>query len=316
MWDLKIYEVAQSSLKRAHHLVSCISDKKPERSVQEVGLIAQEAIDGFRKLLGMVDRSVSSDHKRIKKGPLPRIQDVNPVELMECRNSSYKTSTQNSSQPFLSRQYFPLQSNKQASSIISRNSFSFGTGQASSSQTNSSAVVLPSDSISAMKQLSQQPNKCLISMAGSSINMNLAHYSSSEVLASMDSSSLFSSKRKCGVKREETSTSCVASTGGCHCSKRRKLRVKRRIRVPSVSNKLADIPSDDYSWRKYGQKPIKGSPYPRSYYKCSSVKGCPARKHIERCLEDPTMLLVTYEGDHNHSRITFQSPTLMLQLQH
>jgi hypothetical protein len=65
--------------------------------------------------------------------------------------------------------------------------------------------------------------------------------------------------------------------------------------------KLADIPPDDYSWRKYGQKPIKGSPHPRGYYKCSSVRGCPARKHVERALDDSTMLIVTYEGEHNHN---------------
>lgn len=39
----------------------------------------------------------------------------------------------------------------------------------------------------------------------------------------------------------------------------------------------------------------------RGYYKCSSVRGCPARKHVERALDDPSMLIVTYEGDHNHS---------------
>lgn len=60
-------------------------------------------------------------------------------------------------------------------------------------------------------------------------------------------------------------------------------------------------PSDSWAWRKYGQKPIKGSPYPRGYYRCSSSKGCPARKQVERSRVDPTMLVITYACEHNHS---------------
>ncbi|KAF8029460.1 hypothetical protein BT93_E2000 [Corymbia citriodora subsp. variegata] len=62
----------------------------------------------------------------------------------------------------------------------------------------------------------------------------------------------------------------------------------------------APPPSDSWAWRKYGQKPIKGSPYPRGYYRCSSSKGCPARKQVERSRDDPTMLLITYSCEHNH----------------
>ncbi|XP_009600318.1 probable WRKY transcription factor 11 [Nicotiana tomentosiformis] len=91
----------------------------------------------------------------------------------------------------------------------------------------------------------------------------------------------------------------ISGSGNCHCQKR-KYRVKKVIRVPAVSSKIADIPADDYSWRKYGQKPIKGSPYPRGYYRCSSVRGCPARKHVERATDDPKMVIVTYDGEHRH----------------
>lgn len=55
--------------------------------------------------------------------------------------------------------------------------------------------------------------------------------------------------------------------------------------------------------------------YYRGYYKCSSVKGCPARKHVERALDDPSMLVVTYEGEHNHSLSAIEASSNNLLLE-
>nr|GMD72896.1 probable WRKY transcription factor 69 isoform X1 [Ipomoea batatas] len=59
-------------------------------------------------------------------------------------------------------------------------------------------------------------------------------------------------------------------------------------------------PSDSWSWRKYGQKPIKGSPHPRGYYRCSTSKGCSAKKQVERSRTDASVLIITYTSTHNH----------------
>ncbi|CAN1150121.1 Probable WRKY transcription factor 65 [Linum perenne] len=82
---------------------------------------------------------------------------------------------------------------------------------------------------------------------------------------------------------------------------------KRVVSIPikdvegfRLKGENAPPPADSWAWRKYGQKPIKGSPYPRGYYRCSSSKGCPARKQVERSRVDPTMLVITYSCDHNH----------------
>ncbi|CDY69417.1 BnaAnng30430D, partial [Brassica napus] len=75
------------------------------------------------------------------------------------------------------------------------------------------------------------------------------------------------------------------------------------IPAPAAINSRSSgevVPSDLWAWRKYGQKPIKGSPYPRGYYRCSSSKGCPARKQVERSRTDPNMLVITYTSEHNH----------------
>ncbi|KAI3720200.1 hypothetical protein L6452_21113 [Arctium lappa] len=55
---------------------------------------------------------------------------------------------------------------------------------------------------------------------------------------------------------------------------------------------------DGYNWRKYGQKQVKGSEYPRSYYKCTH-QNCPVKKKVERNL-DGFVTEIIYQGQHNH----------------
>ncbi|MCD9641084.1 hypothetical protein HAX54_026956 [Datura stramonium] len=85
-------------------------------------------------------------------------------------------------------------------------------------------------------------------------------------------------------------------------TKRRKNQLKKVCQVAADA-----LSSDMWSWRKYGQKPIKGSPYPRGYYKCSTSKGCLARKQVERNRSDPNMFIVTYTAEHNHPKPTHRN---------
>ncbi|XP_060217584.1 probable WRKY transcription factor 35 isoform X2 [Lycium barbarum] len=87
-------------------------------------------------------------------------------------------------------------------------------------------------------------------------------------------------------------------------SKKRKMAqkvvIKVQMEVEDIKQKNEGPPSDCWSWRKYGQKPIKGSPYPRGYYRCSSSKGCSAKKQVERCSKDASLFIITYTSTHNH----------------
>ncbi|KAL5806800.1 hypothetical protein ACOSQ4_029533 [Xanthoceras sorbifolium] len=57
---------------------------------------------------------------------------------------------------------------------------------------------------------------------------------------------------------------------------------------------------DGYNWRKYGQKQVKGSENPRSYYKCT-YPDCPTKKKVERSL-DGQITEIVYKGSHNHPK--------------
>jgi hypothetical protein len=65
----------------------------------------------------------------------------------------------------------------------------------------------------------------------------------------------------------------------------------------TVAEKSAE---DGYNWRKYGQKHVKGSENPRSYYKCTHPN-CEVKKLLERSL-DGQISEVVYKGLHNHPK--------------
>ncbi|KAJ0233532.1 WRKY transcription factor 13 [Hirschfeldia incana] len=85
--------------------------------------------------------------------------------------------------------------------------------------------------------------------------------------------------------------------------KTKKPKTRRKVREPRFCFKTlsdVDVLDDGYRWRKYGQKVVKNTQHPRSYYRCTQDK-CRVKKRVERLADDPRMVITTYEGRHLHS---------------
>ncbi|KAG5593284.1 hypothetical protein H5410_043798 [Solanum commersonii] len=77
---------------------------------------------------------------------------------------------------------------------------------------------------------------------------------------------------------------------------------KRKYVPPRVAfhtRSTEDILDDGFKWRKYGQKAVKNSTHPRSYYRCTHHT-CNVKKQIQRLSKDTSIVVTTYEGIHNH----------------
>ncbi|KAF5745435.1 hypothetical protein HS088_TW07G01019 [Tripterygium wilfordii] len=100
-----------------------------------------------------------------------------------------------------------------------------------------------------------------------------------------------------------------AGSGGkaAEISTQMKKKGQKRVRQPRfafMTKSDVDHLEDGYRWRKYGQKAVKNSPFPRSYYRCTNSK-CTVKKRVERSSEDPTIVITTYEGQHCHHTVGF-----------
>uniref|UniRef100_A0A0D9XDS1 WRKY domain-containing protein n=1 Tax=Leersia perrieri TaxID=77586 RepID=A0A0D9XDS1_9ORYZ len=79
----------------------------------------------------------------------------------------------------------------------------------------------------------------------------------------------------------------------------------RRIKVSRVCRRIDPsdttlVVKDGYQWRKYGQKVTRDNPSPRAYFRCAFAPSCPVKKKVQRSADDSSVLVATYEGEHNH----------------
>ncbi|KAK5783750.1 WRKY transcription factor 23-like [Gossypium arboreum] len=85
---------------------------------------------------------------------------------------------------------------------------------------------------------------------------------------------------------------------------------QREPRFAFMTKSEVDHLEDGYRWRKYGQKAVKNSPFPRSYYRCTTIS-CNVKKRVERCFSDPSIVVTTYEGQHTHPSPVMPRPNLV-----
>lgn len=227
-WDFNVQKAAQSSFRSAHDLFTYISGQKQGTSIQELSLITEKAIAEFRKLLFLLD-GPPLHRKRIRKGPLPKSLNINPIELLENSNSSvsprvdpirfdpphpqfmqlfhHHNTPNNNFQLYQQRQHPTSKHFDSVTDVLAqKNSFLQFDGCISQS---SSTV------------LSRQSFPSSISLDRSCIGKPMMQNSSLSMQSTRDDGSMFSSKMTFGGKSESESRKCAASTGGCHCSKRR-----------------------------------------------------------------------------------------------
>ncbi|GMI66805.1 hypothetical protein HRI_000349800 [Hibiscus trionum] len=145
------------------------------------------------------------------------------------------------------------------------------------------------------------------SVPSSSLNPPLE--SSQNIIPDLDWVSLLSGLGQDNkvMMNESGSNNMMSENGGGYQiqhddkDKRKGGRMKKtsRPRFAFQTRSEDDILDDGYRWRKYGQKSVKNSIYPRSYYRCTHHT-CNVKKQIQRLSKDTSIVVTTYEGIHNH----------------
>ncbi|XP_057724852.1 WRKY DNA-binding transcription factor 70-like isoform X2 [Arachis stenosperma] len=112
------------------------------------------------------------------------------------------------------------------------------------------------------------------------------------------------------------------SGGESHCMKRSNLTPPKKVgrgcykrrRTEHTWTTISPTADDNHAWRKYGEKEIQNSKFPRSYFRCSRKydQNCRAIKHVQRTQENPCMYQITYIGMHTCKATPNDAPCLVM----
>ncbi|XP_050372552.1 probable WRKY transcription factor 48 [Argentina anserina] len=187
--------------------------------------------------------------------------------------------------------------------------FDFGT-QTTTTPADSLMMMVPPQQLRVVQAEQQLPSPVSSTVPDSGNNSEALNSSATTAPTTPNSSSISSSSNEAHAanhNEEQTTTKAgheeedqdPDKTQKQLKPKKKNQKRQREPRFAFMTKSEVDNLDDGYRWRKYGQKAVKNSPYPRSYYRCTTA-GCGVKKRVERSSDDPSIVVTTYEGQHTH----------------